>query len=351
MNSKPLKTLSHTVMATVMSTLLAGCEAVSYYSQMAAGHLSILSKREAVENVIANKDTPAKLKDKLKLTQAAREFAQVHLGLSADGHYMHYVALDRPYVIWNVFAAPALSVSAKKWCYPIIGCMVYRGYYSEQNAQQYAKSLTDKGWDIYVGGVAAYSTLGWFKDPILSTFMQRSDGQLVDLIFHELAHQRLYINGDSTFNESFATVVAEEGLKRWVTNKGDPTVYEQFVQRQQRHKQFTELVIEYRAKLHDLYQSNLTPDQKLEQKTEIIAALRQAYEVIKTEQWQGYRGYDRWFSEDINNAKLVTIATYHSYVPKLAEKLNALEGNMEAFYAWCEEIGKLSNSERKALLL
>ncbi len=334
---------------------LTGCETLSYYTQIASGHLGILAKRKPIEDLIKDANTSVKLKTKLQLVMEARAFAEEHLLLATDGHYLHYVDVERPYVVWNVFAAPELSITPKKWCYPIVGCASYRGYYKEELANAYASKLSAEGYDVYIGGVAAYSTLGWFKDPVLSTFVQRSDGQLSSLIFHELAHQKLYVAGDTTFNESFATVIAQEGLRLWVEQKGKPEMYSQFVIQQQRQSDFAQLIIEYRQKLNTIYLAESSTDKnsadlKRREKQEIYDQLRQAYQKLKIEKWQGYNGYDGWFGQDLNNAKLVTVAAYYTYVPTLEKKLVELGNDMAKFYAWCKEIGKLDNEERKKLL-
>ena len=183
-------------------------------------------------------------------------------------------------MVWNVFAAPAFSLQAKNWCYPFIGCASYRGYYSQERAQKYAEKLQNKGMDVYVAGITAYSTLGWFKDPVLNTFVYRSDAQLANIIFHELAHQKLYIKDDSLFNESFATVVAREGVKRWLSNRGNPAAYQTFLDDQQKQQQFVRLVLSYREKLSALYASEINNSQKQIGKTRIINNLRTAHQQL-----------------------------------------------------------------------
>ena len=344
--------------------LLNGCETISYYGQMVKGHLSILGSRTKIASLIDNEKTSDKLKSKFQLILDTRKFAEEKLLLNAGGNYLHYVDLERSYVVWNVFAAPEFSVKSKKWCYPIVGCASYHGYYHKEDAIRYADTLKAEGYDTYVGGVAAYSTLGWLNDPILNTFVNRSDNQLSSLIFHELAHQKLYINGDSTFNESFATVIAQEGLRRWINQssvedqnevqgrntKEQNTLKIQFKNKQQRTKEFSALIIKTRKKLENMYQSKLTIENKRKQKTALIKALRQEYKIIKKERWGNYKGYDKWFSLDINNAHLVTISTYHSYTQIMTKKLEQFNHDLSKFYLWCESMSELSNQERKALL-
>ena len=194
---------------------LSGC----YLLQAAGGQMEISAKREPIAEVIADAATPPQLRARLEYVANARDFASRELGLPDNESYRSYADLDRPYVVWNVFAAPEFSVEPRRWCFPIAGCVVYRGYFSEEAAQHYASRLRRRGDDAAVGGVAAYSTLGHFKDPVLSTMLGWSDAQLAATLFHELAHQVVYVPGDSEFNESFATVVEEAGLERWLTER------------------------------------------------------------------------------------------------------------------------------------
>jgi len=271
------------------------------------------------------------------------------LALPSKGQYNSYVDLERRYVVWNVFAAPEFSLQAKTWCYLIVGCASYRGYYSQQDAQQYAEKLQAKGMDVYVAGITAYSTLGWFKYPVPNTFVYRSDAQLANIIFHELAHQRLYIKNDSVFNESFATVIAREGVKRWLQSQGDPASYGEFLQDQHREKVFVELVLSYRQQLATLYVSDLKDEQKSLEKASIINALRHAHQQLKSD-WGGQSDYDEWFAKDLNNAQLNTVATYFDLVPALETLLAKNQYDLNQFYQACQKLKQLSLEQRNQKL-
>src|SRR4051812_10885006 len=207
-----VSTLFRCILLALSASSLCGC----YLIQAATGQMQIVSKRQPIAEVIRDPATSEKLKARLEYVAAARDFASRELGLPDNESYRSYADLGRPYVVWNVFAAPEFSVEPRQWCFPIAGCVVYRGYFSEAAAQRYARKLRRRGDDVAVGGVAAYSTLGHFKDPVLSTMLGWSDAQLAATLFHELAHQVVYVPGDSQFNESFATVVEEAGLERWL---------------------------------------------------------------------------------------------------------------------------------------
>jgi len=328
---------------------LSGCSTVSYYQQAISGHLSLTNQRQPIKNILANPDTPARLQVQLEKVTALRQFADQQLQLPVQDHYSSYADLQRRFVVWNVFAAPAFSLQAKNWCYLFIGCADYRGYYSEQSAHKYAAKLQNKGMDVYVAGITAYSTLGWFKDPVLNTFVYRSDAQLANIIFHELAHQKLYIKDDSLFNESFATVVAREGVKRWFLNQRDPAAYQTFLDDQQKQQQFVGLVLSYREKLGALYASEVNSDQKQIGKTRIINNLRTAHQQLKA-QWGGQSDYDEWFAKDLNNAQLNTVATYFDLVPALETLLAKNQYDLNQFYQACQKLKQLSLEQRNQKL-
>ena len=256
---------------------LSGCETLSYYGQAVDGHLRLLRQSKEVSHYIASVDTPTQLKIQLKKVMQLRVFAEEQLLLPVNKQYSRYVSLDRKYVVWNVFATPEFSLQPKTWCYPIAGCTNYRGYYAEQNARKYAAKLVAQGYDVYVAGIAAYSTLGWFRDPILSSFIQRSDAELANLLFHELSHQLLYVKDDTVFNESFATVVAQEGVKRWLQQQNNPTAYQDFLEDQRQQREFIDLVISYQKKLATLYASSAIDSDKPIRKATLIAQLKQDY--------------------------------------------------------------------------
>lgn len=328
-----------------LTALLCGCSSVSYYQQAISGHLNLSSQRQPIDRLIDNPATTPQLRTQLEKITDIREFAKRELGLPSNGNYNSYADLKRRYVVWNVFAAPELSLKAKNWCYFFIGCASYRGYYSEEKAHQYAAKLQSEGMDVYVAGIAAYSTLGWFNDPVLNTFIHREDAQLANLIFHELAHQKLYIKGDTLFNESFATVVANEGVKRWLLNRGGESAYRAFLEQQHKEQAFIDLVLDYREQLNILYASDESDNQKRAGKALLIEELRTAHQQLKTT-WGGRSNYEKWFKGDLNNAKLNTVATYFDLVPALQALLAENEFNLNAFYQACLTLNKQPISVR-----
>ncbi len=336
----------HIFLILILMLSVTGCESVGFYGQAIHGQLSILNKRQPIDRLLAASDTPEKLKVKLRQILRIRLFAQNELHLPVNDNYLSYVALERPYVVWNVFAAPEFSLKPKTWCFPIVGCTAYRGYFIEKKARLYAEKLKKAGLDTYVGGVTAYSTLGWFDDPILSTVIDRSEAGLAALIFHELAHQILYVGDDTTFNESFATAVEQEGLRRWMTATHNRPAYDNYLRSHRRQTAFSELVINYRYQLEALYKKEIPPDEKREGKALIINDLRDAYQHLK-QQWQGYSGYDRWFREPINNAKINTVSTYHKLVPVFQHMIRHSRGNLKQFYLTCQDLAKLPREERR----
>lgn len=330
-----------------MATLiLCGCQTFSYYGQAIRGQYQMVSDRQPIEKLIAADSTEEKLKDKFELILELRKFAESDLDLHTDGHYLNYVDLHRSNVVWNVYAAEELSLKPKTWWYPIVGKLTYRGYFNEAAAQKTAAKLRKDNYDVYVGGVDAYSTLGWFKDPVLNTFVNSSDRRLASLIFHELAHQRVFVAGDTEFNEAFATAVGEEGVRRWAKAKNDPSLLEKLEKDGARRKQFIELVLETRNKLKANYESSRTVEQKRAQKSEILSDLRSKYERTKHNEWGGFAGYDEWFAGPLNNAQLNTVSTYYNLVPAFHQLIVEANGDMEAFYKAAEKLTKLSKQNR-----
>jgi predicted aminopeptidase len=257
-------------------------------------------------------------------------------------------------VVWNVYAAPEFSLKPKTWWYPVVGSLKYRGYFFEQDARRYAKKLAGKGFDTYVDGVEAYSTLGWFKDPVLNTFIHHSESELADIIFHEFAHQCLFVRGDTDFNEAFANAVAQEGVRRWLLASGDFAPYEQYQITLKRNEQFVKLIQTTRRELESFYcnEKSQTPTNtpvsvadKRQSKEIIFVQLRRNYEELK-KQWDGFAGYDNWFTQSLNNAQLNTVATYYDLVPAFQHLLQQSAGDLNEFYREVRIVSKLPKVER-----
>jgi predicted aminopeptidase len=326
---------------------LAGCGTVGYYSQAVSGHIALLSARVPIEDVIADPATPEEVRERLRVALAAREFATSELGLPDNGSYTRYVQLERSAVVYNVFAAPEFSLQPKTWCFPVAGCVVYRGYFSLERAERSAARYAARGYDTWVGGAAAYSTLGRFEDPLLSTMLYREDARLAALLFHELAHQKLYVKGDSAFNEAFATAVEEEGVRRWLGQAGRDEELAAWQALGQRTLGFEHLLARTRGRLQEIYSSGAPEAEMRVAKADAFARLEREYEALKSS-WDGWDGYDRWFDAPLNNARLIPSATYRRLVPAFRILLHRADGDLEAFYAACKRLAALSQEERDA---
>ena len=294
-------------------------------------------------------ETSSALKAKLESVLEMRTFASHELGLPDNKSYRTYVDLERPYVVWNVFAAPEFSVQPEQWCFAFVGCVSYRGYFDKRDAQRFANKLTDDNFDVYVAGISAYSTLGWFHDPMLNTILRRSDSDVAALIFHELAHQVVYVRDDTPFNESFAVTVEREGVKRWLQHKGIDKDFERYRQRKQRRDEFVTLIMHTRTQLERLYASDKSLDAKRSLKAQAFADLRQKYMMLKR-RWGGYQGYDRWLAQDLNNAHLASVGLYNQYVPAFQALLAEHDDDLQHFYKAVEKLAKLDKDERIARL-
>jgi len=323
---------------------------LGYYSQSIGGQWEVWEKRQQIDELLAAPDTDDALRKKLQTVLSMRDFASHELALPDNDSYRSYADLQRPFVVWNVFAAQSFEMKLKRWCFPFAGCVGYRGYFSQADAQVFADELAAEGMDVYVGGVAAYSTLGWFDDPVLNTVMQRSPARLAGLMFHELAHQQLYVAGDTAFNEGFATAVQLEGVRRWLEKNGDAQQRQQYAQSQSRQDEFVTLVTDTRDRLAAVYQQGLNETDMQARKTAIQSELRQQYQQLK-KQWKGYAGYDAWFAQALNNAQLAAVTTYRDAVPMFQRLLAEQGGDLLAFYRACAALGEMPPAERQLALL
>jgi predicted aminopeptidase len=343
------KRISDILFILLFATACLQCQSLPYYDQAINGHTEILRSREPISDLIEDPDTPAGLRKKLIFIQTVRDFAEKQLHLPVNDHYLSYVELNRPYVVWNVFAAPEFSLKPKTWCFPIVGCVAYRGYFSEQDARRFGDALQQEGYDVFIGGAIAYSTLGWFDDPVLSTFLYLNAPETAALIFHELAHAILYIQDDTAFNEGFATAVEQEGLRRWQSSANDLKGYENWLLKGQRRQRFISLVSKYRAKLEDLYQGNLPLTEKRNQKAAVFNQMRSEFLDLKSDH-NALAAYDAWFSHPLNNAQLISVSTYHDWVPAFRKILSESGGDLEEFYQRCRQLAKKDAAERHRIL-
>ncbi len=338
------------LLAASLPLLLAGCANLGYYWQSVSGQLDVWRRERPVVDVISDSGTPAGLRQKLARIAEIRDFASRELGLPDNRSYRGYADLDRPFAVWNVFAAPEFSVQPLRWCFVFAGCVGYRGYFTQAEADRYAAGLAQQGYDVHVGGVPAYSMLGWFPDPLLSTFVHYPEAEVAAVIFHELAHQAAYAGDDTVFNESFAAVVEQEGVRRWLARTGDARQREAFERRQRFRAQFVALGRKYRERLDTLYRTRLAPEAMRDRKAGILRELEQEYLALKQGDWGGYAGYDRWFAQQPNNAQLASVAIYTDLVPAFEALLGREGGDLACFYRVVRELAVLPKEEREARL-
>jgi predicted aminopeptidase len=347
--SRPARWALAAVIAIAAS--MAGCSTAGYYWQAARGQMALNAAARPIDDVLADAGTDARLKPKLQASQKIRAFAIAELGLPDNKSYTLYADIKRPYVVWNVFATPELSMQLKQWCFPVAGCVTYKGFFSKEAADKEADTLRADGYEVHVGGVPAYSTLGWFDDALLNTFINYPEGELARLVFHELAHQILYVKGDSTFNESFATAVEEFGVERWMQTQNDAAMRAQYDAFSARKKDFQALLARTRKALEDAYQSiGDDENEKRSRKTAIFKALRDEYEAIKRDRWGGFAGYDRWFAQPLTNAHLASVGTYTQWLPAFRAILAREGGDIRKFYAAVQQLSGLDQNARVAAL-
>lgn len=327
---------------------VAGCGTLQYYAQLAQGQYQLLAQRQSIAAVIADPARDAALRTRLLKIQDARRYAAQTLQLPDNASYTEYTDLQRPFAVWNVFAAAEFSVEPLEHCFLIVGCLAYRGYFSEAAANAEAARLGADHYDTQVVGVPAYSTLGWFDDPVLSSMLNWNDEWLIGTLFHELAHQQLYVRDDTAFNESFASFVEEEGLRQYLAVRGgSDAAHRQLKDRQQ---QFIELILATREQLAALYGSGAAPEDLRQAKQAIFDQLRRNYAELRNGAWSGWTGYDRWFEGEINNAKLIPFALYEGWVPAFAALFRSSGSQWPAFYTAAAELGALDADHRERRL-
>ncbi len=339
--------LSKLILLAMVSFLLCACSSMRYYSQAVRGQAELLVHRRPISKLVADPSTDPKLIERLRLSQQARRFASQRLGLPDNRSYTGYVDLHRPYVVWNVFAAPHHSVEAVPQCFPIAGCVAYRGWFSEAAAKADAAQWAARGDDVWIGGVPAYSTLGWFADPILSSMMAWDDDELSSTIFHELAHQLIYVKDDTAFNESFATFVQQQGLREWRASRGLPTQNERV---QAMEDGFTRLVLDLRERLKGVYASGADDRAMEASKQAEIAAFRRRYAQWRDRDWPGNHRYDGWVAKRINNARLLPFGLYDQWTPAFATLFDRAHGKWPVFYASVRVLAGEPKAERKQAL-
>lgn len=329
--------------------LLSGCSTLSYYSHAVGGHLEVMQAAHPIDEVIKDPKCDPVLKKKLEEVRLIRDFASRELGLPDNRSYRSYADIQRPFVTWNVFAAPEFSLQPKTWCMPIVGCVGYRGFHDQKEAESLASELRHEGYDTYVGGIPAYSTLGYLNDPVLNTFLKFGNLEVARLIFHELAHQVLYVDGDTTFNESFAVAVENEGLRRWLAHMAKPELQYMVTAQQQYKSEFVALVSGYRGKLHEIYDSELPIKAKRQAKADVMAEIEHDY--LSQQEAKGKSPYYKeWLEQDFNNAKLGSLGMYNQLLPNFEALLVAEGHDLPRFYRAVANLGSLPFKQRRAAL-
>lgn len=341
--------LRNSVLPLLLAGVLAACSNLGYYAQAIGGHFDVVRATVPISEVIDNPASDPALRKKLADVQAIRQFASRELGLPDNNSYRSYADVGRPYVVWNVFAAPEFSMEPKPWCLLMVGCVNYRGYYDRQDAERLAAELRAEGYDTFVGGVSAYSTLGYFDDPVLNTFLRLGTAEVARTVFHELAHQVVFIADDSPFNESFATAVENEGMRRWLAAHAGPEQRAAFEAQCARRTAFTGLLRDYRAKFKTLYEDPHASARQRDAKAELLAALRRDYADLKAG-WDGYARYDHFFGEDLNNAKLASQSLYSELVPAFEALLAAQDHDLPRFYRRVAVLAALDKKARHEAL-
>jgi predicted aminopeptidase len=330
-----------------VAVVLGACADLRYYAHVTHGESALLLQRRSVSKVMADPLTDPKLAARLKLSQEARQFASEKLDLPDNRSYTYYVQLNRPYVVWNVFATPRFSVDAVPQCFPIAGCVAYRGWFDERKAKESAEKLKADGYDVYIGGVPAYSTLGWFSDPIISSMMRWDDDELIGTIFHELAHQLIYVKDDTSFNESYAMFVEDEGVREWHRSRGESVA--------DNHDQvmddgFTQLVLELRERLKKLYKSDVDQEAMAVGKQHEIEDFRTRYVAWRDKYYPNDHRYDAWVARSINNATLLPFGLYDQWEKSFAALFKQANGQWPDFYARVRALAKQPTAEREATL-
>ena len=328
---------------------LSACGQTGYYFQAAKGQWQLISKRQPVEELISNPATSPDLRQRLLLAESIRQFAADRLGLQQSRGFTYYTDLGRPHVVWNVIAAPRFSIEPKNWCFPIAGCVAYKGFFDQQMAEQEKQALLAENFDVMLYGVAAYSTLGWFADPLLNTFIHYPDSDLAALIMHELAHQIVYLKDDSAFNEAFATTVEQYLLQEWLQLRQATDEILRLQKSRSRHIAITDMVLEYRDRLAKVYSASASEESLQQQKDAILSEMRECY-LDLAEQGKGTRYYDWWFSKQPDNARLLTVSTYHQLVPAFSAMLASHDGNLDAFFSSVKILAGKPRAERDELI-
>jgi predicted aminopeptidase len=331
-------------------TQLSGCAGPAYYAQAISGHLHLMRSRVPVSELLAAQETDPELARRLRQTQLMRQFAYDHLGLPVSKSYTRMAVTNKNAVTWNVIAAPEFSVDPRLWCFPVAGCVAYRGYFDHSKAETFARKMKSKSFDVIISPAIAYSTLGWFEDPLLDTMLQYSDAMLAGIIFHELAHERLYVRSDTAFNEAFASFAEETGVRLWLSAMGRNAEIGQWENRRKAAVQLNRLLKETREQLAAVYANGQSDELKRQQKGSTLNSLRMQYQALVETDWEGVDYFASWMTGDLNNAHLVLMDSYQGGTCAFAELFEESGKNLEQFYALAEEKAAMKKELRKSWL-
>ena len=326
-----------------------GCRHAEFYRQAVAGQWEIWSRQRPVTAILAETNAAPELRQRLELAVELREFARRELLLEPGGSYHRYADLGRPFVTWTVTAAPEFSLEPKEWWYPVVGRLGYRGYFRKEEAVALARELMGEGWDVSVGGVTAYSTLGWLSDPLLNTYLFDPELALADVLFHELAHRRFFVAGDTEFNEAYATAVATEGVRRWIVKRGDSAQMAAWRLQREREASVRQILLSGRQRLEELYRTATDSTVAREQKARELRRIEAELQALVAE-WGDGTATAMWLGGPLNNARLNDVATYHALVPRFEALLRECDGDLERWYRRIEEIGSLAAAKRMVAL-
>ena len=330
------------LVAAGFATAISGCS-LPFYLQAVGGHLELMRKCTPIERLLLDPNLDDTLRVELENVTAIRRFAVAELDLPDNSSYTKYADIGRPYVVWNVVATDEFSVAPTRWCFPFAGCVTYRGFFERDKAERFRETLEREGLDTYIGGASAYSTLGYFADPVLSTMIGGGTSNVASLLFHELAHQKLYIKDDSAFNEAFASVIEEHGTERWLEREGGAAAVEAYRLRLKMRAGFADLVTRQQVRLQEIYARRVPEQEKRAAKEQAFETMRAEYALMK-EQWGGANAYDAWFAQPLNNATLASVATYRRWLPALRWRLE--QQGLEKFYESMARLAVMTPVER-----
>ena len=350
-NKYKIKFILFPLLIIILLSTLPGCSDLGYYLQCAKGQINLIRRATPISELLDDATLKPAVHTRLQLVQNIRDFASEDLLLPDNDSYRSYADIERPYVVWNIVATEEFSLQPQQWCFPVAGCVSYRGYFNRTDVETMADKLHRENKDVSLYGVQAYSTLNWFSDPVLNTFINSSETRLAGLIFHELAHQLIYVKGDSAFNEAFAQTVQLEGVKRWLQKEADAQRWKKYQQGRDQQKIFHQFLFSTRNQLQTLYeQKHLTDHEKRQQKQVLLDQAQLRFTELKTSGQLDQR-FDRWMANGLNNARLASVATYYDLLPGFQRLIAAHSNDLQSFYQQVKNLSKIAETQRRLALL